>query len=100
MENNYYYCYLINEFILYLAEGIEKLGADPLKKVLKNLGGWPVVEGSKWDESNFDWIDALIAFRKFGYSHDILLDLSVTADYRNNTVHIIDVSKMLQKFSN
>ncbi|GFT19377.1 neprilysin-2 [Nephila pilipes] len=72
---------------------IEAAGSEPLQKALKSLGGWPVVEGDKWDKSSFDWIDTLIKFRKTGYSHDILLDLSVTADYRNNTVHIIDLDQ-------
>lgn len=74
-------------------KSIESVGAEPLKKVLSDLGGWPVVEGSNWDEAKFDWVESLMAFRKLGYSHDILLDLSVTADYRNNTVHIIDLDQ-------
>ncbi|XP_067139630.1 neprilysin-2-like [Centruroides vittatus] len=72
---------------------IEKKDAEPLKKVLKEMGGWPVIEGPSWDGSNFDWIDTLILFRKYGYSHDILLDLSVTPDYRNNTNHIVDLDQ-------
>lgn len=72
---------------------IEKEGAEPLKRVLKEVGGWPVIDGPSWDGSGFDWIDTLIQFRKRGYSHDILLDLSVTPDYRNNTNHIIDLDQ-------
>lgn len=71
----------------------EKSGSEPLEKVLQSLGGWPVVEGDKWNESSFDWIDTLISFRKQGYSHDILMDLSVSADLRNNTVHCIDLDQ-------
>ncbi|KFM76718.1 Membrane metallo-endopeptidase-like 1, partial [Stegodyphus mimosarum] len=74
-------------------KSIEKSGSEPLKKALKDLGGWPVVEGEKWDEASFDWIDTLIRFRRLGYSHDILIDLSVTADYRNNTAHIIELDQ-------
>ncbi|KAG8183509.1 hypothetical protein JTE90_003859 [Oedothorax gibbosus] len=74
-------------------KAIESEGSEPLQKILKSLGGWPVVEGNEWDGSKFDWIDALISFRKLGYSHDILMDLSVTADYRNNTKHIIDLDQ-------
>ncbi|XP_042901081.1 neprilysin-2 isoform X3 [Parasteatoda tepidariorum] len=74
-------------------KSIEKSDSEPLQKVLKTLGGWPVVVGENWDGSNFDWMETLFAFRKLGYSHDILVDLSVTADYRNNTVHIIDLDQ-------
>ncbi|CAL1279878.1 unnamed protein product [Larinioides sclopetarius] len=72
---------------------IEAIGSKPLLRDLKTLGGWPVVEGKKWDASKFDWLDTLINFRKLGYNHNILLHLSVTVDYRNNTVHIIDLDE-------
>lgn len=41
---------------------------------------------------SFDWLELLIKFRQLGFSHDVLIDLSVTPDFRNNTKHIIDVS--------
>lgn len=64
--------------------------------VIRQLGGWPVLgEPSGWTSeraSRFDWLDLLIKFRQLGFSHDVLMDLSVTPDFRNNTRHIIDVS--------
>jgi hypothetical protein len=64
--------------------------------VIRKLGGWPVLgESSGWTadrQQSFDWLDLLIKFRQFGFSHDVLIDLSVTPDFRNNTRHIIDVS--------
>ncbi|KPM02741.1 membrane metallo-endopeptidase-like protein 1-like protein [Sarcoptes scabiei] len=74
-------------------KSIEKSGDTPLHMVLKRFGGWPVVAGQNWDGSNFDWIDTLIMFRKHGFTHDILLDLSVTPDYRDNTCHIVDLDQ-------
>lgn len=35
-----------------------------------------------------------------GFSHDILIDLSVTPDFRNNTKHIIDVSIIINAPAN
>lgn len=52
-------------------------------------------EASGWTQDrqqSFDWLDLLIKFRQLGFSHDVLIDLSVTPDFRNNTRHIIDVS--------
>lgn len=72
---------------------IEKAGDTPLHLALKRFGGWPVVIGQNWNASNFDWIDTLIRFRELGFTHDILLDLSVTPDFRNNTRHIIDLDQ-------
>jgi len=75
-----------------IPEGIEKVGNAPLALLLKQMGGWPVIEGDNWDESKFDWLDTLIAYRQNGFSHDLFMDLSVTPDFRNNTRHVIDVS--------
>jgi len=87
---------------------IEQLGNEPLVKIIRQLGGWPVlgqrhtanqrepVDEQKQDVSllaKFNWLDMLIKFRQMGFSHDILIDLSVTPDFRNNTRHIIDVSR-------
>lgn len=72
---------------------IEKAGDSPLHLALKRFGGWPIVVGPNWDGTNFDWIEILIKFRELGFNHDILIDLSVTPDFRNNTRHVIDVDQ-------
>ncbi|KAL1428236.1 hypothetical protein MTO96_002636 [Rhipicephalus appendiculatus] len=72
---------------------IDSIAETPLKRVLSELGGWPVVEGAGWNATRFHWLDALIQYRGFGYSHDILLDLSVIPDFRNNTRYIIDLDQ-------
>ncbi|CAN7976445.1 unnamed protein product, partial [Ixodes persulcatus] len=72
---------------------IDSYAEKPLQRVLRVLGGWPVVEGSGWNASKFHWLDALKQYRYFGYSTDILLDLFVIPDFRNNTRYIIFVSK-------
>jgi len=72
---------------------IEKVGNTPLSTLLKEMGGWPVIEGDAWNEDKFDWLDTLIAYRKHGFSHDLFMDLSVTPDFRNNTRHVIDLDQ-------
>ncbi|KAG8183511.1 hypothetical protein JTE90_003861 [Oedothorax gibbosus] len=68
---------------------IEAAGSGPLEKVLKSLGGWPVVEGNKWNESNFDWIDVLSTLKKHGLFSDIILSLAVMPDLRNSKFNSI-----------
>ena len=36
-------------------EKLEEIGHSPLLENLKLFGGWPVLDGDKWDESEFDW---------------------------------------------
>lgn len=81
---------MINEIC---AAEIERSGNVPLSSLLTDLGGWPVLEGDSWNDSNFTWLDTLIAFRKHGFSHDLFMDLSVTPDFRNNTQHVIDLDQ-------
>ena len=33
----------------------QALGLDPLKTMLKSVGGWPLLEGPAWREENFTW---------------------------------------------
>ncbi|XP_076320218.1 neprilysin-2-like [Tachypleus tridentatus] len=72
---------------------IDQRASEPLKKVLREMGGWPVVEGNGWNENSFDWLETLIRFRRHGYSNDILVDLCVITDYRNNSKHIIELDQ-------
>lgn len=76
---------------------IELEGDEPLIGVLRQFGGWPVVGASSgWHDNHdngFDWVDTIIKFRQRGYSHDIIIDLSVVPDVRNNTRFIIDLDQ-------
>ncbi|XP_035217910.1 neprilysin-2-like [Stegodyphus dumicola] len=74
-------------------ERIERDGSEPLKEILRDLGGWPVVEGSNWNETSFDWMDTVSLMSRMGYSHNILMRLSVGKDDRNNTALIIKLDQ-------
>lgn len=56
------------------------------------LGGWPVVVGDKWDpEGNWTWQQAVLEFRKMGFSIDHIVDFSIGIDFKNSTKRVIDV---------
>eukprot|EP00092_Neocalanus_flemingeri_P081366 GFUD01101616.1.p1 GENE.GFUD01101616.1~~GFUD01101616.1.p1 ORF type:complete len:767 (-),score=189.44 GFUD01101616.1:111-2411(-) len=74
-------------------EMIEEVGLDPLKETLKKMGGWPVLEGSAWDEENFSWIETVYTFRKHGYSTDYLIDFSIVTDSKNSSWRVIDIDQ-------
>lgn len=71
---------------------IEKLGTEPLKNSLKELGGWPVIEGDSWDEATFDWINVTEKIRKIGFKPEMFVTFKVIADVINNTRNMIFVS--------
>ncbi|XP_050064129.1 neprilysin-2-like isoform X3 [Aphis gossypii] len=45
-------------------EKIEKDGLKPIKKMLKNLGGWPVLEAEKWNDEEFTWKDSVYKIKE------------------------------------
>ncbi|CAG4955091.1 unnamed protein product [Colias eurytheme] len=72
---------------------IEARGIQPLLDMLRNLGGWPVLDGDNWDESSFSWTEAVYKFRHAGYSVDYFLDFSISVDVKNSTNRIIDLDQ-------
>lgn len=71
---------------------IQAKGVNPLKDVLRQMGGWPVLEGAAWDSSGFQWAQNVYINRQLGFSLDYLFDFSVSTNIRNSTWRIIDVS--------
>jgi len=74
-------------------EKIEERGLEPLKDLLQKMGGWPLLEGDKWNEDGFKWYQMMYKFRDFGYSVDYLTDFSVTTDLKNSSWRILDLDQ-------
>uniref|UniRef100_A0A224X7X4 Putative m13 family peptidase n=1 Tax=Panstrongylus lignarius TaxID=156445 RepID=A0A224X7X4_9HEMI len=72
-------------------ETIEEHGLEDAQKIIDFFGGWPIVEGDKWDMGSFDWKEMTYKFRSRGFSVDYLLDFSVTIDSKNSTLRIIEL---------
>ena len=83
---------MLHLFLFYFLAHIEMMGNEPLSRIVQELGGWPAVDGDKWDSEKFDWMEALFTLRKVGFGHNIFLSVSIGPDIRNNTRHIVDVS--------
>ena len=74
-------------------EKIEEQGVASLLKVIKAMGGWPVLEGDEWDQDNFNWFDMVYRFRDFGYSVDYPVDFSVDTDLKNSSWRVLDLDQ-------
>ncbi|XP_046670651.1 neprilysin-2 isoform X2 [Homalodisca vitripennis] len=72
---------------------IEAAGLDHIKEIVKRMGGWPVLEGDLWDEGSFTWKDTTYKFKDEGFSIDYLIDFSITTDYKNSTIRVIDLDQ-------
>lgn len=71
---------------------IRKIGDEPLKKVLRSLGGWPVIEQNWKVPKNYN-LEELMGILRGNYSELVLVELYVGADDKNSSVNIIQVSQ-------
>lgn len=91
METPIYQIIAIN---LILTEQTEKLGLGPIKEILKSIGGWPVLEGDKWNKSKFTWMDIMykliVPDKVVGVNY--FMELSVERDIKDFISNILYVS--------
>ncbi|CAG0902422.1 unnamed protein product [Cyprideis torosa] len=59
---------------------IEKVGGDPILKLLHVIGGWPVLDGDDFDEESFNWINVIYKIRQTGMNIDYLFDVGIVED--------------------
>ena len=61
------------------------MGLKPLEDLLARVGGWPVLQGDKWDSTGFDAWDMSVKLLKLGYSNDYIASTWVYTDLKNNS---------------
>lgn len=62
--------------------------------VIKQLGGWPVVDGDSWNEDDFDLLEMMIKLRKIGYQHKYLVNIFVFNDVHDTSSYQLYVSNI------
>ncbi|KAK0095919.1 hypothetical protein PV326_007046 [Microctonus aethiopoides] len=72
---------------------IEQRGLEPFKKILKYLGGWPVIEDENWNETDFTWIESVYKCHEIGYSDSYFLNFGITPDVKNTTKLVIELDQ-------
>lgn len=69
------------------ADILEQRKLEPLYRLLESLGGWPVLDGDKWDASKFDWLELAAKLRLF--NNDVLINQWVGPDIKNSDENVI-----------
>ena len=73
---------------------LDQIGGDPLKKTLKNIGGWPVVEGGRWNATwwlaknkSYQWYDHILMIESQRYIDPSrgIINYDIQLDPRNNS---------------
>lgn len=70
---------------------LEQLGLEPARKVLSELGGWPLIDGDAWDESKFDWRELTYKLVDMGMYGDYLFGFGLDRDISDTTKYSIEV---------
>ncbi len=69
-------------------------GVEPLLKLLGQAGGWPVLEGDKWSNSeDFNPWDQSVKLLHLGYSNDYIATAYIYIDAKNNSHRVIYFDK-------
>jgi membrane metallo-endopeptidase-like protein 1 len=64
---------------------IEAHSVEDLKRTLRGMGGWPVVEGQRWNERGFDWTHTIYEFMKFGFNSNIFFEFNVSPNVSDSS---------------
>ncbi|CAD6244723.1 GSCOCG00013440001-RA-CDS [Cotesia congregata] len=54
-----------------------------MKKIIKSLGSWPLLEDDNWKEDDFNWIDFTSNAKKVGYNINYFLDWESSTIYKD-----------------
>jgi len=72
---------------------IEFEGVETILSIINNeFGGWPILEGSSWNNSLFNFSNLLIKLRE--YNHNIIYNCGTSIDDKNSSVYYIRVKKL------
>lgn len=79
--------------------GIEAVGLNQFMKIIQNIGGWPLIEGERWNETAYDWVASIRRMRDIGLEPNYLFSTSVVTNYKNSSMRSLLVIFYLRFFS-
>ena len=69
---------------------IDAEGVDPVLSLIETeFGGWPILTGSSWDSSTFDFGELLLNLRKYNYN--FYFRVGTATDEKNSSSYDIEV---------
>lgn len=74
---------------VYFSDNIRKIGDEPIREVLRDLGGWPVTQ-PEWTAPPFS-TEVLLGRIRGQYNEGFLIEQWVGPDDKNSSMNIIQV---------
>ncbi|KAJ8670047.1 hypothetical protein QAD02_001306, partial [Eretmocerus hayati] len=72
---------------------VEKQGLEPLHNILKEFGGWPVLNTDKRIGSDVSWMDSVYKSHKLGYPSSSFITLKIVVDPKNSTHRVLQLDQ-------
>lgn len=73
---------------------IESEGVDEIRTLItEEFGGWPILQGSTWNDSSFNLSNLLIKLRE--YNQNIIYQISTAIDDQNSSNYFIRVRESM-----
>lgn len=76
---------------------IKELGMDQFDSILQRIGGSPMVDGTEWDETAFNWIQSIRQMRDIGLPTNHFSDVEVISNSENSPLRSIMVKFFKKK---
>ena len=74
-------------------EDIRKNSISELMEIINDLGGWPVLQGDRWDGGGFQWLDFAESSWKRGFNFDGLLAIKIVTDAKDATKRRLQIDQ-------
>jgi hypothetical protein len=72
--------------------GIDSRGIQPLKDLLKDLGGFPLIDEAAWDtDGSWAWPKFIVEAKKRGFKPEVFFNFEVAPDFKVSTARTIEV---------
>ena len=69
-------------------EKLDEIGVEPVRKIISQLGGWPVVDG--WNDSDtYNVWEQSVKQYHMGFSSDNIASFYISADAKNNSYRVL-----------
>lgn len=78
--------------MLNITETVNDRGKEPILNMIKAIGHWPLLEGTKWDESQWDWKKTILNFRKYVSKQED--DIFNTNKVTNNLIDTVKLKEI------
>lgn len=71
---------------------VEKANLNTIRRLLRQAGGWPVLESGSWPERDFDWKKTIQKLRAYGAEFNIFLYIDFETSQEIKNQHKIKVN--------